>query len=65
MFDFDAGDAARPDTLSTSFKTAGNLFWTPVRNANLGAEIIYITRETLSDEEGDGVRFQAVAQFNF
>lgn len=65
MFDFDAGEAAPADTLSRSFKTAGNLFWTPVRNANVGAEIIYITRETLAEEEGDGVRVQAVAQFNF
>ncbi|MEM9206845.1 MAG: DcaP family trimeric outer membrane transporter [Pseudomonadota bacterium] len=65
FFDFDQGLAADPDSLSYSFKTAANLFWTPVTNASIGGELLYLTRETVSGDRGDGVRLQAVAQFNF
>ena len=65
FFDFDQGRAADPSSFSYSFKTAGNLFWTLADNANVGAELIYITRETAARDEGDGVRFQLVSQFNF
>lgn len=65
MFDFDQGAVAAPDSLSTTFKTSGNIFWTPVNNLNLGGEVLYITRETVGEDEGDGVRIQFVAQFDF
>lgn len=63
--DFDPGVAFAPDTFEGSFKTAGNLFWSPVSKATVGAEILYITRDTLGGEQGDGIRMQAIAQFNF
>lgn len=65
FFDFDQGTTADPESFSYSFKTAGNLFWTLADNANIGGELIYITRETAAGEEGDGVRIQFVSQFNF
>lgn len=65
VFDFDQGVLAEPDALSYSLKTAGNVFWTPVKNLNLGAEAIYITREDVNGDEGEGIRVQFVAQLNF
>lgn len=65
FFDFDQGLAADSDSLTYSFKTAANLFWSPAQNTAVGAEILYVTRETVGGDEGSGVRAQAVAQFNF
>ncbi|MEO1657287.1 MAG: DcaP family trimeric outer membrane transporter [Pseudomonadota bacterium] len=65
VFDFDQGRLAEPDSLSYSFKAGGNLFWTPEKKLNLGAEVLYITREDFNGDEGDGVRMQLVAQLNF
>ncbi len=65
FFDFDQGLAADPESLDFSFKTAANLYWSPVNNTAVGAEVVYVTRETIAGDEGSGVRLQAIAQFNF
>lgn len=65
IFDFDQGILADPSSLSYSFKAGGNVFWSPVTKLNLGAEVIYITREDVSGDEGSGVRVQFVGQINF
>ncbi|MEL7305250.1 MAG: DcaP family trimeric outer membrane transporter [Myxococcota bacterium] len=63
--DYDAADGAGDDSLSESLKVVGNIFWSPVKDAVFGFETVYLTRETFSGDEGEGLRLVLVTQFNF
>ena len=65
FLDIDAAEGTEGDTISESIKVVGNVFWSPLDDATFGLEVIYITREDVSGDDGDGLRLAAVTQFNF
>lgn len=63
--DYDQSEEAPEESISESIKLVANLFWSPFDDALFGVEGIYMTRENVSGDEGEGIRVLGVTQFNF
>ena len=49
----------------TAWSVAGNLFWSPVKNVDLGIELRHGQRELVSGASGQLNRLEFAAKYNF
>lgn len=65
LFNLDSPIGADPLSYSGGERFSANLFFSPIDGVTLGLEANYNTIETADGSEGEGVRTEAVARFDF
>lgn len=65
FFDIDLPPGADPLSYSDGERVSANLFYTPIDGVTFGLEGIHNTIETVDGSDGEGVRIEFVARFDF
>ena len=65
FLDLDLPSDFNPLAYASGYRLSGNVVVTPIRDFTIGAELNYDTIETFNGLEGEGLRLEMVARFDF